>query len=116
MTLKDTCKHLRSLLEAVCSDLDKSEKGNKAASQRVRTGTIKLEKIAKLYRKESVKSERGGGGGGKKKKAAAAPKKKPAKKAPAKKAAKKASPVKKAASKSSKKATAKLPKKKSEKK
>ncbi len=111
MTLKDTCKQMKSLLEEVCSDLDKAEKGNKAASQRVRTGTIKLEKIAKHYRKESVHAEKGGGG--KKKKASAA--KKPVKKkaAPPKAAAKKpAKVVKKEVAKPQKKATAKLPKKK----
>lgn len=74
MALKDTSKHLRDLLECVTADLLKAEGGNKAASQRVRTGTVKLEKIAKLFRKESIKSERTGGT------------KKPAKKA-AKKAA-----------------------------
>jgi len=37
-------------------DLIKAEKGNKTAAQRVRTGTIKFEKVAKKYRKESMKS------------------------------------------------------------
>lgn len=58
MSLKDTCKHLRELLCNITSDLEKSENGNKAASQRVRTGTVKLEKVAKLYRKESISSEK----------------------------------------------------------
>ena len=39
-------------------DLQKAEGGNKAASQRVRTGTVRLEKVAKLYRKESIKTEK----------------------------------------------------------
>lgn len=73
MSLKDTCKNLRTLLVNVTSDLDKAEAGNKAASQRVRTGTIKMEKLAKLFRKESIKSEKTGGL--KKKKPAAAPSK-----------------------------------------
>lgn len=58
MAIKDTFKHLKDLLVAITHDLDKAEGGNKAASQRVRTGTVKLEKIAKLYRKESIKSEK----------------------------------------------------------
>lgn len=58
MAIKDTFKHLKDLLLAITHDLDKAEGGNKAASQRVRTGTVKLEKIAKLYRKESIKSEK----------------------------------------------------------
>jgi DNA-binding protein H-NS len=101
MALNDTVKNLRNLLSHITHDLEKAERGNKAASQRVRTGTVKLEKIAKLYRKESIKTERSFKG------------KKPAKKAakPAKKPASK--PAKKAAHKpralSLKKATAKLP-------
>jgi hypothetical protein len=58
MSLKDTFKNMRELLSNITSDLEKSENGNKAASQRVRTGTVKLEKVAKLYRKESISSEK----------------------------------------------------------
>lgn len=58
MSLKDTFKTMRELLSEITSDLEKSENGNKAASQRVRTGTVKLEKVAKLYRKESISSEK----------------------------------------------------------
>lgn len=58
MALKDTIKHLRDLLSNISSDIEKSEGGNKAASQRVRTNTVKLEKIAKVYRKESIKNEK----------------------------------------------------------
>lgn len=58
MSIKDTYKHLRELLCNITSDLEKSENGNKAASQRVRTGTVKLEKIAKLFRKESITNEK----------------------------------------------------------
>lgn len=128
MSLKDTFKHLKMLLAEVSSDLEKSENGNKAAAQRVRTGTIKLEKIAKLFRKESIKSEKSGSF--KKPKKSAAPAKSAGKKgkgdkgkaAPtpiAKKSAPKAAPKssKGAASKSKsvpihKKATAKIIKKK----
>jgi hypothetical protein len=58
MSLKDTYKQLRELLANITLDLEKSENGNKAASQRVRTGTVRLEKIAKLFRKESIASEK----------------------------------------------------------
>lgn len=94
MALKDTVKHLRDLLAHITQDLEKADNGNKAASQRVRTGTVRLEKVAKLYRKESIKSEKATKG-----------QKKPSKKAPAKKAATKAAP--KAAVKASVKAKAK---------
>jgi hypothetical protein len=79
MALKETFKHLKDLLSNITQDLEKAEGGNKAASQRVRTGTVKLEKLAKHYRKESIKSEKQTKGT-----------KKPAKKAASKPAAKKA--------------------------
>lgn len=105
MALKDTIKHLRDLLNNITHDLQKADNGNKAASQRVRTGTVKLEKVAKAYRKESIKGEKGTTKSAKKpaKKAAA-----PAKKAAVKKAAPKkaAAPAKKAAVKSKPKAKA----------
>ena len=59
MALKDTVSSIHTLLSALKRDLEKSERGNKAASQRVRTGSIKLEKLAKKYRKESVAAEKG---------------------------------------------------------
>lgn len=59
MALKDTIKSMKDLLEQISADLPKAENGNKAASQRVRTGTVKLEKTAKKYRKESISSEKG---------------------------------------------------------
>lgn len=59
MPLSDTMSHLGSLLTAITKDLAKVGRGNKAAAQRVRTGTIKLEKTAKLFRKESVEAEKG---------------------------------------------------------
>ena len=59
MALKDTIKHMRDLLDQITGDLPKAENGNKAASQRVRTGTVRLEKTAKKYRKESIVAEKG---------------------------------------------------------
>jgi hypothetical protein len=61
MALKDTVAMLKKLLGELCRDLEKAASGNKAASQRVRTGTIKLDKTAKIYRKESVAAEKKGG-------------------------------------------------------
>ncbi|MCB1213773.1 MAG: histone, partial [Chlamydiia bacterium] len=69
MALKKTIEELKDLLQSLQIDLEKAEKGNKAASQRVRTGTVRLEKVAKNYRKESIAQEK-----------TAAPKKAPAKK------------------------------------
>lgn len=60
MGLNETTKHMRETLAAISVDLEKAAGGNKAASQRVRTGTIKLEKIAKNYRKESINAEKHG--------------------------------------------------------
>lgn len=49
---------MNDLLCQIAKDLTKAERGNKAASQRVRTGTIKLAKTAKVYRKESISAEK----------------------------------------------------------
>lgn len=58
MSLRDTIKDMRELLSHIVTDLEKAEGGNKAASQRVRTRTVKLEKTAKVYRKQSIESEK----------------------------------------------------------
>jgi hypothetical protein len=83
MALKETVNQMKTLLAHVTHDLEKAVEGNKAASQRVRTATIRLEKVAKTFRKESVSAEKGGRKAGKK--SAAKPKAKKAK-APAKRA------------------------------
>jgi DNA-binding protein H-NS len=86
MGLKETTNKLKEYLCQIAKDIDKAERGNKAASQRVRTGTIRLEKIAKLFRKESIAAEKKGGIKKAPKKAAAKKgKAKPAKAKPAKK-------------------------------
>ncbi len=85
MALKETTNALMKILEECCQNLQKSGTGNKAAAQRVRTGTIKLEKVAKLYRKESVAAERKTGGAKRPAKPKAAPAKKTVKKAKKKK-------------------------------
>lgn len=61
MALKETVKRMHTLLEDLSKDLQKAtEKGNKTASQRVRTNSIKFSKLSKQYRRESVDSECGG--------------------------------------------------------
>lgn len=57
-SIKRTIGEMRELLSQITLDLEKSSNGNKAASQRVRTGSVKLEKVAKAYRKESIQHER----------------------------------------------------------
>lgn len=85
MALKQTVHEMNQLLSEITQDLQKAEGGNKAASQRVRTGTIHLEKVAKKYRKESISEEKKTKGTAKK---AAKPAAKAAKKPAAKPAAK----------------------------
>lgn len=60
MAFNDTVTQLNSLLTKVVTDLGKVHRGNKSAAQRVRVGTIDLEKIAKRFRKESVAAEKSG--------------------------------------------------------
>ncbi len=60
MSLTETINQLNHLLMTITKDLGKVSRGNKAAAQRVRTGTIKLERVAKLFRKESVQAEKSG--------------------------------------------------------
>lgn len=44
---------IKAQIEAILADVDKVE--NKAAKARVRKATLELEKLGKVYRKESVK-------------------------------------------------------------
>ncbi|MEI6242041.1 MAG: histone [Chlamydiota bacterium] len=60
MALKDVINSMNTQLANLTKDLVKATNGNKAASQRVRTGSIKFEKTAKIYRKESVAAEKKG--------------------------------------------------------
>lgn len=75
MALNTTIKTMKQLLGCLTNDLEKAETGNKAASQRVRTSTVRLEKVAKLYRKESIAYERTNPGKKAKKSKIASPKK-----------------------------------------
>ena len=60
MALRDTIHQLNSLLASITKDLTKVTNGNKTAAKRVRTGTVQLVKVAKLFRKESMVAEKGG--------------------------------------------------------
>ena len=60
MALKDTMQELDHLLTDVVKDLGKACRGNQTAAQRVRVGTVHLERIAKMFRKESVAAEKNG--------------------------------------------------------
>lgn len=54
MALSETMSKLEHLLSNLAKDLMKVARGNKSAAQRVRVGTLRLEKVGKQFRKESV--------------------------------------------------------------
>jgi hypothetical protein len=58
MALKETITTMRQHLSELSHNLEKATGGNRAAAQRVRTGTIQFSKIAKQFRKESVDAEK----------------------------------------------------------
>ncbi len=60
MVLNDILDQLTALLQGVLRDLPKVQRGNKTAAQRVRTATVKLEKVSKRFRKESLRTEKVG--------------------------------------------------------
>jgi hypothetical protein len=62
MALKDTVQKMTELLGEMSYDLKKACEGNRAAAQRVRTCSIRFAKLSKVYRKESVLSEKKGSG------------------------------------------------------
>lgn len=96
MALKDTIKKMEGMLMDLAIDLRKaSEKGNRAASQRVRTGTIKFAKLTKQYRKESVAADKKGSAGKRKKARKTTRKKVVKKKATKRKVTRKKTPVRK---------------------
>ncbi|MCB1108021.1 MAG: histone [Chlamydiia bacterium] len=98
MALKDTIKKMEAMLMDLAIDLKKSsEKGNRAAAQRVRTGTIKFAKLAKQFRKESIADGKKGGGSKRKKAKKTTRKKVAKKKATKRKVAPKKAPAKKKA-------------------
>jgi hypothetical protein len=60
MSLERTMNQLQQLLTALSKDMGKVTRGNRTAAQRVRTGTVRLEKLGKLFRKESIRAEKTG--------------------------------------------------------
>ena len=54
MSLSETMGKLEGLLTGLTKDLAKVARGNRSAAQRVRVGTLSLEKVGKQFRKESV--------------------------------------------------------------
>ncbi len=60
MSLAETMGKLESILTDISRDLQKVTRGNRSAAQRVRVGTLRLEKVGKLFRKESVAAEKNG--------------------------------------------------------
>ncbi len=56
--LKETIQRMKALISAMGRDIEKSERGNKAAAQRVRTATIQFGKLTKIYRQQSIALEK----------------------------------------------------------
>lgn len=57
MSFTDIMGKLENLLTSITKDLGKVNRGNKSAAQRVRVGTLRLEKVGKEFRKQSVRLE-----------------------------------------------------------
>ncbi|MBI3508383.1 MAG: hypothetical protein HY069_01925 [Chlamydiia bacterium] len=60
MSFIDSIHYLNTLLTNLSRDMLKVQRGNKAAAQRVRVGTIRLEKVARDFRRESLTAEKRG--------------------------------------------------------
>jgi hypothetical protein len=60
MSLAETMNKLETILASIAKDLEKVTRGNASAAQRVRVGTLRLEKVGKQFRKESVAAEKSG--------------------------------------------------------
>ena len=58
MSFLQTTEELTQLLETVLEDVPKMMKGNKTAAQRIRTKTVRIAKVAKLWRQESLDQEK----------------------------------------------------------
>lgn len=54
MSLRTTVADMRELMHEIMQNLDKSERGNRSAAQRARLCSIRFEKAAKRFRKESI--------------------------------------------------------------
>ena len=58
MAILDLSEDLQELLEDILEDLPKSVNGNKSAAQRIRTKTVRLAKLSKEWRKNSLDLEK----------------------------------------------------------
>ena len=58
MSFMETTEELAILLQTVLEDVPKVLKGNKTAAQRIRTKTVKIAKVSKIWRKESLELEK----------------------------------------------------------
>lgn len=58
MAFLQTTEELTLLLQAILKDVPKVLKGNKTAAQRIRTKTVKIAKVSKVWRKESLDLEK----------------------------------------------------------
>ena len=58
MKLEETIQIMQKLLSDITKDLEKGSLGNKTAVQRVRVNSILFGKISKVYRKETLDSEK----------------------------------------------------------
>ncbi len=58
MAFLQTTEELTLLLQAILKDIPKVLKGNKTAAQRIRTKTVKITKVSKVWRKESLDLEK----------------------------------------------------------
>ncbi|MBM3193985.1 MAG: hypothetical protein FJZ59_07130 [Chlamydiae bacterium] len=58
MAFLQTTEELTLLIQAILKDIPKVLKGNKTAAQRIRTKTVKIAKVSKVWRKESLDQEK----------------------------------------------------------
>ncbi len=58
MAFLQTTEELTLLIQAILKDIPKVLKGNKTAAQRIRTKTVKIAKVSKVWRKESLDLEK----------------------------------------------------------
>ena len=54
--MKDLIAEMTAMIDNILIDLEKSSRGFEAAAQRVRVNTIKLDKLSKKFREQSVKA------------------------------------------------------------
>jgi Histone H1-like protein Hc1 len=58
MSFLQTTEELVDLLQTILEDVPKMLRGNKTAAQRIRTKTVKIAKVSKIWRKESLEQEK----------------------------------------------------------